>query len=114
MAVVAVSRGETCSAAARALSCATSTVVSAVRRYLEGGRKALRDRRADNGDAKVDAHFLATLTRVLEGTPEDSGWCRPTWTRELLALEMVRRGHARVSVATMGRVLPASVRDDAI
>jgi transposase len=105
MAVVAVSRGETCSGAARALACATSTVVLAVQRYLEGGRKALRDRRAGNGDAKVDARFLATLARVLEGTPEDSGWCRPTWTRELLALEMERRGQPRVSVATMGRAL---------
>lgn len=105
MAVVAVSRGQSCSAAARGLSCATSTVVTAVRRYREGGREGLRDRRADNGEAKVDARFLAVLARVLEGTPEDSGWCRPTWTRELLSLEMQRRGQPRVAVASLGRAL---------
>lgn len=53
----------------------------------------------------MDERFLATLTRVLEGTPEDCGWCRPTWTRELLVLELERRGQPRVSVATMGRAL---------
>ncbi|WP_237079626.1 hypothetical protein [Myxococcus xanthus] len=63
------------------------------------------DRRAANGEAKVDGRFLAILSRVLAGTPEEVGWCRPTWTRELLALEMERRGLARVSVATMGRAL---------
>jgi transposase len=105
MAVAAVSRGESCNAAARALSCATSTVVCAVRRYREGRREALRDGRTGNGEAKVDTRFLAALARVLAGTPEDSGWCRPTWTRELLAREMERRGHPRVSVATLGRAL---------
>jgi len=105
MAVVGVSRGQSCSEVARALACATSTVVSAVSRYRTGRRKALVDRRAANGAAKVDERFLATLARVLAGTPEDVGWCRPTWTRELLALEMERRGLARVSVATMGRAL---------
>jgi transposase len=105
MAVVGVSRGKSCGEVARALECATSTVVCAVRRYQEGRRQGLVDRRADNGESKVDERFLAALARVLEGTPEDAGWCRPTWTRELLALEMARRGLARVSVATMGRAL---------
>ncbi|WP_228565262.1 helix-turn-helix domain-containing protein [Myxococcus sp. AB036A] len=85
MAVVGVSRGHSCSEVARALACATSTVVSAVNRYRTGRRKALLDRRAANGEAKVDERFLAILSRVLAGTPEEVGWCRPTWTRELLA-----------------------------
>ncbi|GEN05898.1 hypothetical protein MFU01_09350 [Myxococcus fulvus] len=54
MAVAAVGRGASCNAAARALGCATSTVVGAVRRYREAGRQALRDRRAANGLPKVD------------------------------------------------------------
>ncbi len=33
------------------------------------------------------------------------GWRRPTWTRELLCLQMAREGRPRVSVCTMGRVL---------
>ncbi|NVJ27172.1 IS630 family transposase [Myxococcus sp. AM011] len=107
MAVAAVGRGASCNAAARALGCATSTstVVGAVRRYREAGREALRDRRAANGRPKVDGRFRERLARVLAGTPEDWGWCRPTWTRELLCLELQRRGLPQVSVATMGRVL---------
>ncbi|WP_371817414.1 IS630 family transposase [Myxococcus sp. CA051A] len=105
MAVAAVGRGASCNAAARNLGCATSTVVSAVRRYREGGRGALRDRRESNGQRKVDERFRQRLARVLVGTPEDWGWCRPTWTRELLCLELERRGLPQVSVATMGRAL---------
>lgn len=105
MAVAAVGRGASCNAAARELGCATSTVVSAVRRYREKGRGALRDRREGNGQRKVDERFRERLARVLVGTPEDWGWCRPTWTRELLCLELERRGLPQVSVATMGRAL---------
>jgi transposase len=105
MAVAAVGRGESGSGAARALGCAPSTVACAVRRYQEEGRQGLRDRRASNGEAKVDAGFLAALERVLQGTPEDWGWCRPTWTRELLVLQLERCGRPRVSVATLGRAL---------
>ncbi|WP_338870875.1 IS630 family transposase [Myxococcus stipitatus] len=91
MAVAAVGRGASCHAVARALECATSTVVSAVRRYREGGRQAFRDRRESNGRPKVDERFRERLVRVLEGTPEDWGWCRPTWIRELLCQELARR-----------------------
>ncbi|WP_233278245.1 helix-turn-helix domain-containing protein [Myxococcus stipitatus] len=105
MAVAAVGRGASCHAVARAMECATSAVVSAVRRYQEGERQALRDRRESNGRRKVDNRFRERLVRVLEGTPEDWGWCRPTWTRELLCQELARRGLVRVSVATMGRTL---------
>ncbi|WP_255508531.1 helix-turn-helix domain-containing protein [Myxococcus sp. AB056] len=87
------------------LECATSTVVVAVRRYQEGGRQGLRDRRERNGRAKVDERFRERLACVLEGTPEDWGWCRPSWTRELLCQELALRGQVRVSVATMGRTL---------
>lgn len=105
--VAAAARGLTCTEAARTLHCAVSTVAQAVRRYRAGGRDALRDGRAGNGQTKVDADVLEALTRALHGTPEDMGWCRPTWTRELLCLELALRGVAQVSVATMGRALKA-------
>ncbi|MFP2903509.1 IS630 family transposase [Pyxidicoccus sp. 3LFB2] len=105
MAVAAVARGASCNAAAQVLGCATSTVVCAVRRYREGGREALRDRREGNGRPKVDERFREKLSRVLEGTPAQWGWCRPTWTRELLCLELQRRGLPQVSVAIMSRTL---------
>ncbi|WP_244224370.1 IS630 family transposase [Corallococcus sicarius] len=100
-----VAAGQSRAQAARELLCATSTVVSAVLRYRERGRAGLRDGRAFNGPRKVDARFRKNLCRVLEGTPQQSGWRRTTWTRELLAREVERRGRVRVSPATMGRAL---------
>lgn len=105
MGVAKVGRGVSCTRAARELMCAPSTVVSAAHRYRKLGRDGLRDRRAENGRQKADSAFDSKLAVVLRGVPEDSGWCRPTWTRELLALEMESRSGVRVSVATMGRAL---------
>ena len=44
---------------------------------------------------KADDRFDRVLMRVLERTPEDFGWSRPTWTRELLCLQMKREGFPR-------------------
>lgn len=103
--VAAAGRGLPCAEVAATLHCAASTVAQAVRRFRAGGRAALRDGRAGNGQTKVDADVLEALACALQGTPEDAGWCRPTWTRELLCLELRRLGVAEVSVATMGRAL---------
>lgn len=90
---------------ARKLSVAVSTVVMTAKRYLAMGIAGLFDQRSGNGQRKVDHTFLKALREVLEGVPTESGWTRSTWTRELLCEEMVRRGHARVAVCTMGRAL---------
>jgi transposase len=105
LAVAKVSKGLSCRAVARELLCSASTVVGAVHRFLEGGRQALCDRRAGNGRRKVDGAFQEQLCKVLEGTPQDCGWRRPTWTRELLSHELASRGLPRVSAATLGRAL---------
>jgi transposase len=75
------------------------------RRYLEHGVDGLYDRRRNNGKRKVDAAFVAELRVVLARSPAAYGWQRPTWTRELLALEMGIRGFASVSACTVGRAL---------
>jgi len=90
---------------ARDLGAAVSTVAGAVRRYLQFGVEGLLDGRRFNGKQKVDDIFQQHLGAVLCGTPQDYGWERPTWTRELLCLEMRHRGFPRVAVCTMGRVL---------
>ena len=92
---------------ARDLACVPSTVVKAARRFAEAGEEGLLDRRAFNGDRKVDGRFIAELERVLYSVPREFGWERTTWTRELLGLEMVRRGHPKVAVCTVGRALSA-------
>ncbi|MBM7115723.1 IS630 family transposase [Archangium primigenium] len=105
MAVAKVGQGLSYRAVARELLCSVSTVADAVRRYKQTGRHGLLDRRAGNGRRKVGEPYEAQLKHVLEGTPQDMGWLRTTWTRELLACELERRGLPRVSVTSVGRAL---------
>jgi transposase len=92
---------------ASCLGVATSTVVKTARRFMETGIDGLYDRRAFNGRAKVDERFVTHVSAVLCNVPLDFGWSRPTWTRELLCLELRKRGFPAVAVCTMGRVLAA-------
>jgi transposase len=105
--VAKLAAGLSANRVARDLGCAVSTVVGAGRRFADGGEQALRDRRVNNGRAKVDGRFEAELRRLLLNVPLDFGWERPTWTRELLCAEMETRGFQRVAVCTMGRALSA-------
>jgi len=51
----------------------------------------LFDRRADNGTVKLDEAFLGQLYELVDGSPREHGFPRPTWTRELLCRVMFRR-----------------------
>jgi len=91
---------------ARELEVAISTVVSAARRFAMGGIELLYDQRVHNGRArKIDESFTHHVLSALYVVPQDRGWERPTWTRELLCCELARLGLPLVSVSTMGRVL---------
>ena len=90
---------------ARDLRCAPATVVGVAQRFQTLGEDGLLDQRAGNGPTKVDEKFLAELRRVLLSVPTEFGWQRPTWTRELLCLELKRRDFPKVAVCTMGRAL---------
>jgi transposase len=103
--VAIATSGVSCSEAARRVGTAKSTAIGAVNRYVEAGIPGLYDRRRLNGVTKVDRPFRAMLEQVLLQTPDEFGWRRPTWTRELLCLEMERRGLPRVAVCTIGRAL---------
>jgi transposase len=87
------------------LDVARSTVVRTAHRYAEEGVAGLYDKRRDNGKPKADEGFRHHVVGLLRRTPEDFGWLRPTWTRELLCLQMMRDGWTPVSVGTMGRAL---------
>ena len=58
-----------------------------------------------NGRAKVTPRFLDVLRQVLLKVPQDFGWQRSTWSREVLALELARRKQPLVAACTMGRAL---------
>jgi len=90
---------------AHVLNCAPSTVSETLSRFRDYGFDGLRDQRANNGIGKVDDDYREALRVLLMSRPTDSGWERPTWTRELIALEMERRGFPRVSVTAVGRAL---------
>jgi transposase len=104
-AVAALAAGRSGVQVAQELDIARSTVTTAARRFAEGGADALYDQRSRNGMAKVDEAFRQRVAELLLGTPEDFGWSRPTWTRELLCLQMTHDGWPSVAVCTMGRVL---------
>lgn len=87
---------------ARDLACVPSTVVKAARRFAEAGEAGLLDQRIFNGVRKVDRRFTEELERVLYSVPREFGWERTTWTRELLGLEMARRGLRRSRSAPLG------------
>lgn len=92
---------------AKALEVVPSTVSRTKQRFLEMGVLGLYDQRRRNGSLRADDTFRAALVGILHRTPPDFGWERPTWTRELLCLEMEQQGFNRISPATMGRALKA-------
>jgi transposase len=87
------------------LDIARSTVVRAQKRFVADGVEGLRDQRRGNGTTKAGDAFRRRVVALLRGSPEDVGWPRPTWTRELLCLQMKREDWPAVAVCTMGRVL---------
>jgi transposase len=90
---------------AEVLKVAVSTVYRVVARFRGYGEAGFWDGRADNGVDKLDERFLSKLYEVVRATPQDYGWRRPTWTRELLVETMVRLTGVRIHVATMSRAL---------
>ena len=89
----------------RALGCAEATAVRVARRFQDKGEAGLVDGRSENGTPKVDADLLQALAEISQRTPEDFGWRRPTWTRELLVKTLEQETGEAVSIRTMARML---------
>jgi transposase len=105
--IAKLGRGRSHREIAEALDVVPATVSRVRARYLRFGVLGLYDLRRRNGSTLADDRFRRQLLSVLRRSPQDFGWERPTWTRELLCLEMKRQGFARVSPPTMGRALRA-------
>ncbi|WP_437731810.1 IS630 family transposase [Sorangium sp. So ce1335] len=99
--------GATPARIAEELQVARSTISRIRSRFLAEGLAGLRDHRAHNGQRKVSAAHRRRLEQLLDASPQDFGWARPTWTRELLALQLERDTGLRLSVGHIGRLLRA-------
>jgi transposase len=103
--ILSLVQGKTPTMIAHGGLCAKSQVYRIADRFIEHGLVGLADRREDNGDSKVTETYGMELLRLLDGSPQERGYRRPTWTQELLILVLAERTGIHVSVTTMSRLL---------
>ena len=90
---------------ARVLGVGRSTVYEVARRFREQGEAGLVDHREENGERKLDEWYLVVLYEVVRSFPQEHGWRRPTWTREMLVATLYQKTGVRIHVATMSKAL---------
>lgn len=98
-------RGRSAAEISECLGCARSHVYRTVGAFLEDGEASLADGRRLNGRRLANEVFAVTVAGLLEGSPHQHGYERPTWTRELLVRVAEVATGIVVSVSVMGRVL---------
>jgi len=103
--IMALVQGKTPSQLAAGGLCAVSQVYRVAHLFLEEGLRGMADKREDNGQHKIDAHYASQLLTIVAGSPQDYGYLRPTWTQELLILVLQERIGITISVTTMSRLL---------
>jgi len=103
--IVNLLNGRTVVETVGAVQVGRSTVYDVARRFRERGEAGLIDGREENGDRKLDERYLATLYEVVQSSPQDHRWRRPTWTREMLVDTLRRKTGVRINVATMSIAL---------
>ncbi len=105
MVIINLLNGRSVSETEEVLKVHNTTIYRILKRFRAYDEAGLWDGRADNGSDKLDEEYLGKLYKVVRATPQDYGWRRPTWTRELLVETMVRMTGVRIHVATMSRAL---------
>jgi transposase len=103
--ILALVRGITPTRIAQGGLCAKSQVYRLAERFIESGLTGLADRREDNGERKITKDYEVELLRLVEESPQEFGYRRPTWTQELLILVLAERIDIAISVAAMSRLL---------
>lgn len=103
--IVNLLNGRSAYTTAEILGVHNTTVYRVAGRYRDHGEWGLLDGREDNGATKLDERYLDILYTLVRSSPQQHGWRRPTWTRELLMATMQRRTGVRIHVATMSRAL---------
>lgn len=82
-----------------------TTIYRLAKRFTQHGEASLWDGRENNGAGKLSEAFLGILDKVVRSNPQEHGWRRPTWTRELLVKTMQRKTGVRVHPSTISRAL---------
>jgi transposase len=103
--ILALVQGKTPTMIAQGGLCAKSQVYRIAERFIESGLSGLADRREDNGQRKMTEDYEIELLRLIEQTPREFGYRRPTWTQELLVLVLAKRTDIAISVSAMSRLL---------
>lgn len=103
--IVLLSEGRSSVAIQSHLKVARAHVSRTAHRFASEGEAGLLDRRQENGDRRVDEDFMMHLQCLLQMRPNQCGWQRSTWSRELLARELEKHTGKRLSRTTIGRYL---------
>jgi len=103
--ILNLAEGRSASDTAAALKVHRSTVYRVAARFREEGIDGLIDRRKENGQIKLDDEFLSALWELVESSPLDHEWKRPTWTREMFVETMAEQTGVRIHVSTMSVAL---------
>lgn len=85
------------------VGCVRSTVYEALYRFEDAGMDGLLDQRLRPTAPKATPEVRTRLLMYLDRAPLHFGWQRPTWTRELLALQLqtdmgVQLCHSYISI----------------
>lgn len=103
--VLGLVQGRTPSMIAQGGLCAKSRVYRVAERFIAHGLTGLADRHEDNGESKVSEFYQTELLRLIDESPQEFGYRRPTWTQELMILVLFERTDVVISVSTMSRLL---------
>ena len=88
--------------------CAKSHVYRVAERFITEGLPGLADRREDNGERKIIPAYERELLSLVEQSPREFGYRRPTWTRTPLVLVLAERVELSNSVTAKSRLLSRS------
>jgi transposase len=93
---------------AETVGCARATVYRTLYRFEDLGEDALLDQRQQRPPSKVTPEVEERLIGYIDGSPQDFGWQRTTWTLELLAVQLAHDTGVRLSPSHIRNVLLAN------